>query len=568
MTLTYLSRQGNERCSFDSELPVLYRLAIIYLLLPVMIWLLGWFHWWLGIPVTVLLGLGLWKALSDVWRLMLPLVLLLVLLARVILTITGGLFDFNTGEWLGLPATALLAFALWKALAGSYWRSSVRPATLVLLVVAAGWVMLTAAGGAFDLNNQDWLDHWTILSDLSRSNWPVYLPTDLSDDQALLRYYLGYFMVPGLVGHWFGPAALDWAVPLWTYLGVALILLLFTRNYRGWMVILAAVVLICFSGMDFLRTILLEGWDWIELSVNLNGWPWFKLGRDHLEWDKHYNLETQYSSNMTGLMWVPQHFIPAALYTLILVQLRRQPRFLAVSGVVLAASLFWSPFVAIGLLPLVAILMIENGPRPFLRWQNLLLAVPLAGLLTLYLTSGAVDFPHGWLWGKYEWQLLKQWLPIFYLTEFLLLACLLLLLRPQLRRDRFFLASLATLLLLPLYHYGSFNVLLLRASLPALLLLCCYSVGVIARQGMDILRAGRHYRHLALVGLVLVLGVGACTACFEVVRASNNSGVFRYAEWDTTLRDLPLKWQRENTAHNVPTLLRILLRNNDDANKA
>ena len=494
----------------DNELPVLHRLAIIYLMLPVMIWLLGWFHWWLGIPATVLLGLG-----------------------------------------------------LWKALAGS-WRPSLSPATLMLLLLAAGWVMLTAAGGLFDINNIDWRDHRTIMSDLSRSHWPVYLPTDLSDEKSLLRYYLGYSMVPGLVGRWFGPAALNWAVPLWTWLGVALALLLFTRSYRGWRAILAAIVLIFFSGMDFLRTVLLEGWDWIKLSVSLDGWPWFTLGRDHLEWEGAYGMAIQYSSSMTGLMWVPQHFIPAALYTLVLVQLRRQRRFLAVSGVVLAGGLFWSPFVALGLLPLVAILIIENGLRPFLRWQNLLLAVPLAGLLVLYLTSGAVDFPHGWLWERYEWQLLKQWLPIFYLTEFLLLAFLLLLLRPQLRRESFFMVALATLLLLPWYYYSEFNDLCMRASLPALLLLCYYCAGAIVQGGMGIVRTGQGYRRLAFAGLVVVLGVGAFTPLIEMVRANNNIGVFRYTEWNTSLRDVPLEWQRENAAPNVPAMLDALLRNSND----
>ena len=37
-----------------------------------------------------------------------------------------------------------------------------------------------------------------------------------------------------------------------------------------------------------------------------------------------------------------------------LVQLRRHAQFLGISGIVVAASLFWSPLVAIGLLPLVA----------------------------------------------------------------------------------------------------------------------------------------------------------------------------------------------------------------------
>ena len=41
------------------KLSALHRLTILYLMLPVLIWLLGWFHWWLGLPAAVLLGLTL-----------------------------------------------------------------------------------------------------------------------------------------------------------------------------------------------------------------------------------------------------------------------------------------------------------------------------------------------------------------------------------------------------------------------------------------------------------------------------------------------------------------------------
>ena len=77
------------------EIPVVHRLAIIYLVLPAVIWLLGWHQWWLGIPAAVLL---------------------------------------------------VLAFR--EALSGS-WRVAVRPLTAVLLVIALAWVMVTAAGGIF-----------------------------------------------------------------------------------------------------------------------------------------------------------------------------------------------------------------------------------------------------------------------------------------------------------------------------------------------------------------------------------------------------------------------------------
>ena len=212
------------------ELPLLHRLAIAYLMLPVIVYLVGWFEWWFGIPVSALVLLALRRALSGSWRL--------------------------------------------------------RPRTIALLAVAFGWVMLTAAGGVFDLYNGDWFEHRTLLLDLGRYPWPAYLPDPLTDLLAanapaqtekylsLLRYYLGYFMVPGLVAHLLGPAALNWAVPLWTGIGVALILSLFTRHLRGYGIALGVLILIFFSGMDIVRVILFEGWNWIDLRVvDDRGWP-------------------------------------------------------------------------------------------------------------------------------------------------------------------------------------------------------------------------------------------------------------------------------------------------------
>ena len=52
----------------SDELPVLHRLAIAYLVLPLVIWLVGWFEWWFGFPSAVLLVLGLWRVLSGTWQ--------------------------------------------------------------------------------------------------------------------------------------------------------------------------------------------------------------------------------------------------------------------------------------------------------------------------------------------------------------------------------------------------------------------------------------------------------------------------------------------------------------------
>lgn len=55
------------------------------------------------------------------------------------------------------------------------------------------------------------------------------------DSPPLLRYYLGYYIMPALAAQWLGLAAMNWAVPLWTWLGVTKIVTgQFTSDGRIW----------------------------------------------------------------------------------------------------------------------------------------------------------------------------------------------------------------------------------------------------------------------------------------------------------------------------------------------
>ena len=512
-TLFKRSREGSRGTAFPS-LPVPHRLAILYLMTPLAVWLVGWFQWWFGIPAAALLALGLWQALSGSWRV------------------------------------------------------SLRPIHLVLLLIAAGWVMVTAAGGVFDVHNFDWFKHRGLFLDLSNGSWPTYLPTYI-DAPVLLRYYIGYYMVPGLLSNLFGLATLNWAVPLWTWCGVALMLILFTREHRGWTAILAAFILVFFSGMDIVRIAQFEGLDWLEVSVDLQGWPRIWLGeRD--SWAGTMGLVLHYSPHMGGMMWVPQHFIAGVLYVLLLVQLFQEPRFLAVSGVLLATSLFWSPFVAIGLLPMVVALVIANGMRPLLKWQNLCLALPIAGLIVAYLASGSVaSYPFGWVWDVYSnvWPKLVRVLPMVYLTEFLLLAIVIALLRPRLIRDPFYIAGLATLILLPWIFFGNFNDLLLRATIPSLALLSYYCASTFAASIYD--RSVKHkLRPVLLCAMGIFLSVGAVTALLELSWANNDHDfdMRRYESLGaqfSTLHVQDSKYHNQYAAYEVTGLFRRLLRESD-----
>ena len=515
--------RGSPGAPAESALPLLHRLAVVYLMLPVVVWLVGWFEWWLGLPAAALLVGALRRPLSGRWRLRAP-----------------------------------------------------TPAEAAVLAVAALWVLATAAGGVFDPHNLDFFEQRVSLLDLGRHPWPTYLPDPLAAwrpapaegppaTPPLLRYYLGWHMVPGLAAHWLGPAALSWAVAVWTWAGVALVALLFTRGRRGWALVVALAVLVFFSGVSFagLPAIMsfaglpaFKGWEWIDGAIEHRDWYIFLVYEPAFlrAWSPTATLKS-----------APHHFLAAGLYTLLCLHLCRQPRFLAVLGVLLAAAPFWSAFVAVGLLPLLAAVLWMNGVRPFLRWPNLCLAGPLFGVVVLYLTSGAMDFPHGWMWQRegYDWPRLMRRLLFFYLSEFLLLAVLLAVVRPAVRREPFFIAAVATLLLLPAYWYGDAdtNDLLLRGSVPALLVLGWLCAGAVARGGGALVRRGGLRRRAAFAGLVLVLGLGALTPAADLVWSFRGYSLFRYEHaGDTTLVDLPPEWQHQNVAHDPPDLLRRLLR--------
>ena len=482
------------------EWPIMHRLAFLYLLLPLVIWLLGWFQWWIGLPAVTLLAV----ALKPVWM----------------------------GSWRGRPRLTALGLAL----------------------AALAWVMTTAGGGLFDGRFPNWMDRHVILQTLARNPWPVWLSDPLvayADEmpRPLLRYYLGWAMVPGLVGHWWGADTLPWAVPLWTWLGTSFVLWLFTRGRRGWGIVGAVALFVFFSGMDVLRLVLEEGWDWLAVNVDAQGWPRITVRR---LLEKPDLTTVRLTSHMHIFRGSPQHGLSAWIGTQLLLQLRQDPRFLALSGVLLAAVAFWSPFVAAGLLPLVAVLLWTRGLRSFLAWPNLVLAVLLTGLIALYLLPGTAGFARGWVWERYDWSRLARGLPLLYVTEFALLAFCLAVLRPGLRREPFFIASLITLGLLPWYQYGDGHFLA-RAALPSLLVLCRCCLDVWARP----LRRGA-------AALLPILGLGALTSLSVLADALQRIDPVIYAQdilaARMTLFDLPWLWQRENIAFAPSSALKTLLR--------
>lgn len=510
------------------ELSVLHRIAIAYLALPVAVWLLGWFEWWAGVPLTVLLAVGLWEAMSGSWRI-----------------------RFN-------------------------------PAVVSILFVTAVILLLSKASGLYSYG-YTWVAHRGILLDLGRGSWPTYLTDYFNDAPPLLRYYLGWFMVPGLTGKWFGAAALNWAVPLWTWIGISLMFLMFTRHLSTVRAaLIATVILFFFSGMDIAER-LLSSWAVGALkSTSLADFGGFIDNWESIRLD-YITLNSLFQSN-------PHHYILGGLASLLLVQLRDHPRFLAVSGIVLTTCLFWSTLICLfGLVPLVIALIARKGLKPFLKWPNLLVAPPLAVLLALYLTSGTrQDFR--WLWqiSTYDnWLHLIVDVARLYLIEFLVLAFLLYRTDRRIIREPFFIASLVVLAVTPWVTFGAYisedgtywsGELHTRAIIPALFVLCYYAAHAAVSRMPEMAEHPTPDTPLTLSApstkllalLVVVLSIGAIWEAIEYTRAAYSRSIAKAPQlysYERTQESLLVDRSHvvvsQRTAYNVPSLLKMLLRDSD-----
>jgi hypothetical protein len=143
-------------------------LAVAFLALPNLIFLVSWVRPQIGIPVALL--------------------------------VTGGV------AW----------FALQKN--STPRRALTQKNLLLVLTVAFLWTLLAGVGGVLP-QSSDQIKHNLLLHDLTASNWPVnYSPAH----ETYLCYALGFYLVPALAGKLFGLDAVALVAFAWTFAGLFL----------------------------------------------------------------------------------------------------------------------------------------------------------------------------------------------------------------------------------------------------------------------------------------------------------------------------------------------------------
>ncbi len=434
-------------------LPLLDRLAVAYLVLPLTLFLVGWLQLWAALPLLACVLYG----------------------ARLLLAPRARGPDAHPVSRLHLTA-AIVGGCAWTYLGGT---------------------------AHFVFANADWFVRDAVLHDLVASPWPVGYGA-LDGFASLLRAPLAYYLPAALVGKLGGLMAAHYALAAWTAAGVSLFLMLvlsLVPSRTGPALVILGVVIL-FSGLDFVGNLINTG-------------PRFLLYwhlEKHLEW---WAGTYQYSSMTTQLFWVPNHALGGWLAIGLLCRERSGVALEATLPLVVVAATLWSPLTALGLLPFV----IWRGVAALYRERSLALLHPLIWgpallvgiVVAAYLTLDTGAIPKGiTLDGAHEEVisgLLRQ-------TQFFLLeAGFIGMAVWSLRRSGQVALALAILAVLPLIHFGPYNDLVMRASIPSLTVLAI-AAGLALLAGGDDPEA---WKKKAILSGVLLLG--ALTPVSELARA-------------------------------------------------
>jgi hypothetical protein len=372
----------------------------------------------------------------------------------------------------------------------------------------AAAVAVGALGVAVDYNG-DWSQRFEIFGDLVRQPWP---PTYATSAGPLAQvYYVGWFLpvAPLMDGLGWLPGLL--ALLAWSALGFALVV--------GWLAVLArmqpalaGLLFLFFAGMDIWANLLDDG-----LCNTLRE----VLDGDKFEWQELFFFHATHDV----FIKIPNHAIPAWLLGALALDAadRRDVGF--PTALALGVAMLWSPFVALGLAPLLAApwLCAEGGLRRCARAQ--LSGANAAGLLVALVVlayyaarwhayelppaylEGVVPTRNGWLPGLVDVTTGRFLLTaaLFSLVTFLWMALPLLAAERVLKgvSPRAALALAASLVLIALlfFRYGFHNDLQHRASLPAQFVLVVLSLDLLARVRRHPLAAGVLAAGLALGAL-------------------------------------------------------------------
>lgn len=354
----------------------------------------------------------------------------------------------------------------------------VMPPRLVLGISVLSILVCLACGiSGYLSQSYDWITKNPLLNDLTLSSWPLILDfSEATDDvqsfcgegQIAFVYYLFYYLPAALIGKVFGSLIeARLTLFLWSVYGLILVgsWLLHIVSQRVKLndkkLFFVLAVFILWGGLDIVG----QGIK-VLLSDNPN-MPFFS-------WFDHWSLPYfMYHANFSSLYWCFNQCISLWLIVLLILH------FQDIRTIIFffSFSLLYSPWGAMGLLPIVAIFILtEIGKkgrlaiREMVSFPNIGSPLLLFLVVGVYYLSNSTPIPEkGFFWNFWPVPEFLVAYIIFLLVE---VGIYVYFLRREIRDDKILLSAIIVLSIIPLYKMNYANDFVLRASIPALFIVC------------------------------------------------------------------------------------------------
>ena len=380
--------------------------------------------------------------------------------------------------------------------------------------------MLGGHGGLF-YQTTDWNERNAIFRDLINHEWPVYYERTNN----ALTYYIGQWMVPAVFAKIIklifttilGTAFVTYSdiafdignifLLYWNALGVLLACLwiLKTLKIDGKRTIVAIILFLSFSGLDILGTIFTE--------VNV-------LESLHLEW---WATDYQYSSMITQLFWVFNQCIPIWIITLIFYNEKRVNNYM----LIILLSIPFSPLGTIGLAILFcgrAVIFLsesvkEKRLKEFIKdvfsTQNVLALFSIFPIYLLYYLSNSSvqgsETGGGFniLWKNFEGIYNKLKFVVFLLFEVGVYGIITF---SKHKKNPFFYVVFLPLIVIPFFQIGYAYDFSMRVSIPALIIIAIWVIECLFE------KINKKNITIELILILSVLVFAAVTPTIEIYR--------------------------------------------------
>lgn len=366
---------------------------------------------------------------------------------------------------LSLPVLACIAasgFTMLRSSVSLLSPSSDKTPFLRYFWIAAISIAFAILCGLIDWIPQspDHLKHSLILGDLIERPWPVRYSS--ADGNRFLCYGLGHYMVPAAFGKFFGINLIGYASFAWTTLGLFLFFLWLSRRFTRRPLLGITLFLLC-SGFGAL-------WHLIKKGIFFSSHEAISTGENLL----NLGLYTSNLDSFTRFLYQPQHALVAWLGGALIYELLFIRRCWTSSAAVLAASAFWSPITACGLATIGLVALIASRGKFSLRPSiHLISAVALTSILIAYFLPHVPIPQKGFIWelaGNSSW---RKWYLLFLIlfVAFPLSAIAFLEWKhPYLGRMKPLVVAMTIILVIsPLYKMGQFSDMRMQLSGPAML---------------------------------------------------------------------------------------------------